>query len=63
MAVVGRVPGTEHFRNVERHQVETDPSILTIRVDESLYFANARYLEDYDLRPRRRAARRCGTSS
>jgi len=45
-AIVGRVPGTEHFRNVDRHQVETDQHILTLRVDESLYFANARYLED-----------------
>ncbi|QYK42911.1 MAG: sulfate permease [Paracoccaceae bacterium] len=45
-AVVGRVPGTEHFRNIKRHAVETDPAILTIRVDESLYFANARFLED-----------------
>nr|WP_267955353.1 sulfate permease [Halomonas ethanolica] len=45
-AVVGRVPGTEHFRNVERHQVETDPELAILRVDESLYFANSRYLED-----------------
>ncbi|MBS3849869.1 sulfate permease [Devosia sp. J2-20] len=45
-AVVGQVPGTEHFRNVKRHNVETTPSVLSIRVDESLYFANARYLED-----------------
>lgn len=45
-AIVGRVPGTEHFRNIDRHQVETDQHILTLRVDESLYFANARYLED-----------------
>ncbi|MEQ4540343.1 MAG: sulfate permease [Billgrantia sp.] len=45
-AVVGRVPGTEHFRNVERHQVETDPALAILRVDESLYFANSRYLED-----------------
>jgi sulfate permease, SulP family len=51
MAIVGRVPGTEHFRNIKRHAVETDPSVLTLRVDESLYFANARYLEDkvYDM--------------
>ncbi|OCW56446.1 SulP family inorganic anion transporter [Hoeflea olei] len=51
MAVVGRMPGTEHFRNVERYSVETDPAVLTVRVDESLYFANARYLEDrlYDM--------------
>ncbi|MGB3389031.1 MAG: sulfate permease [Pseudaminobacter sp.] len=46
MAIVGQVPGTEHFRNVERHQVLTDPRILSVRVDESLYFANSRYLED-----------------
>lgn len=45
-AVVGRVAGTEHFRNVERHQVETTPELLIIRVDESLYFPNARFLED-----------------
>ena len=51
MAIVGQVPGTEHFRNIRRHEVVTDPSILSLRMDESLYFANARYLEDriYDL--------------
>lgn len=47
MAVVGRIPGTEHFRNVKRHRVITQPHILTIRVDESLYFANTKYLEDH----------------
>jgi len=45
-AVVGQVPGTEHYRNVKRHKVETVPGVLSIRIDESLYFANARYLED-----------------
>ena len=51
MAVVGQVPGTEHYRNVLRHEVITQEAILTVRVDESLYFANARYLEDqiYDM--------------
>jgi SulP family sulfate permease len=51
MAIVGQVPGTEHFRNVLRHRVVTCPRVLSVRVDESLYFANARYLEDwiYDL--------------
>lgn len=50
-ALVGRVPGTEHFRNVERFDVEIDRRFITLRIDESLYFANARYLEDrvYDL--------------
>ncbi|MCO6383800.1 sulfate permease [Oceanicola sp. 502str15] len=49
IAEVGLVPGTQHFRNVLRHMVETSPRLLTIRIDESLYFANARYLEDYVL--------------
>lgn len=47
IAEVGLVPGTQHFRNIKRHAVLTDPSLLSIRVDESLYFANARFLEDY----------------
>ena len=46
VAVVGRVPGTEHFRSVDRHAVETFDNLLSIRVDESLYFANTRYLEE-----------------
>jgi SulP family sulfate permease len=46
MAIVGQVPETEHYRNVLRHDVLTDPTILTIRMDESLYFANTRFLED-----------------
>lgn len=51
VAIVGQVPGTEHYRNVRRHKVQTAPGIVTVRVDESLFFANARYLEDtvYDL--------------
>lgn len=46
VAVVGQVPGTEHFRNVKRHQVLTDERLLNLRIDESLTFMNARYLED-----------------
>ena len=46
VAVVGQIPGTTHFRNVKRHEVVTDPEILSLRVDESLYFPNARFLED-----------------
>lgn len=56
VAVVGQIPGTEHFRNVLRHDVNCSDKVLSVRVDESLYFANARNLEDqiYDavlLRP------------
>ena len=46
VAEVGLVPGTQHFRNIHRHDVQTDPGVLSLRVDESLYFVNARYLED-----------------
>ncbi|ETW14304.1 putative sulfate transporter [Roseivivax marinus] len=46
VAEVGLVPGTHHFRNIDRHDVHTDPRVLTLRIDESLYFVNARFLED-----------------
>ena len=46
IAEVGQVPGSEHFRNILRHDVITTPSVVALRVDESLYFANARFLED-----------------
>lgn len=46
IAVVGIIPGTEHFRNVERHDVLTSPRMLSLRVDGSLYFANAKFLEE-----------------
>jgi len=48
-AIVGRVPETEHFRNVDRHQVFTVPHILSIRIDEALTYLNARWLEEYVL--------------
>lgn len=48
-AIVGRVPESEHFRNVKRHKVFTDPRILTIRIDESLTYLNARWLEEFVL--------------
>lgn len=46
MAIVGRFPGTEHYRDEKRFNVETNPMVKTLRIDESLYYANARYLED-----------------
>ena len=45
-AIVGTVPDTEHYRNVNRHNVVTHENILSIRIDESLYFANAAFLEE-----------------
>ena len=49
IAEVGLVPGSQHFRNINRHKVFTVPEVVTVRVDESLYFANARFLEDHIL--------------
>jgi SulP family sulfate permease len=46
VAVIGQIPGTWHFRNVERHEAVTDPAILSLRVDASLYFPNARFIEE-----------------
>ena len=46
VAEVGIVPGTQHFRNIHRHKVVTDPALVTLRIDESLYFANASFLQD-----------------
>ena len=46
IAIVGRLPGTEHYRNVQRFAVETHPTILTVRIDENLFFANARVFEE-----------------
>jgi sulfate permease, SulP family len=43
-AEVGRLPGTEVFRNVKRFQVETLPDVLALRIDESLLFTNSRWL-------------------
>src|SRR3546814_4611718 len=48
-AIVGRVPVTEHFRNVRRHTVFTDPRVLTIRIDQRLTFLNAHWLEEFVL--------------
>ncbi|MCV6612941.1 MAG: sulfate permease [Amphritea sp.] len=47
IAVVGRVGDSQHFRNIERYDVTTDKHILAIRIDESLYFANTRFVEDF----------------
>lgn len=47
VAEIGRMPGGLGFRNVKRHAVETIPHVFAFRVDESLYFANAPFLESY----------------
>ncbi len=45
IAVIGRIPDSEHFRNVERHGVDTIPGVLLLRIDESLFFGNLAAVE------------------
>jgi SulP family sulfate permease len=45
IAVVGRVPGTQEFRNTKRHLVETEPHLLALRIDENIFFANSKAIE------------------
>ena len=45
--VVGRVGDTEHFRNVERYKVTTIPEVLALRIDQSVYFVNTRFIENF----------------
>ena len=47
IAVIGRIRGSEHFRNVERHEVDTLPGALFIRIDERLFFGNLSAVEEY----------------
>lgn len=44
--LLGRVPNSEHFRSVHRHEVETNAEVAAVRVDENLYFANANQVEN-----------------
>lgn len=47
IAVVGRLPNTEHYRNINRHQVETWSQLLLLRIDENLTYTNINYIEDF----------------
>jgi SulP family sulfate permease len=56
IAVLGRIAGTEHFRNVERYPAETRAGVLLLRVDAGLFFGNveavsARVEEELALQP------------
>jgi len=46
IAVLGRIPMTEQFRNVERYRTETLAHVLALRIDENLLFANAQAVEE-----------------
>ncbi len=47
IVVVGRLGETEHFRNVDRFETKTSDAVIAVRVDQSLYFVNHRYVESY----------------
>ena len=46
IAEIGRIEGTEHFRNVMRYDVECENCVAAIRFDERLHFLNAHRLEE-----------------
>jgi SulP family sulfate permease len=45
VAIVGRVGNSEHFRAARRFDVQTFAHVAAIRIDESLFFANANQIE------------------
>jgi SulP family sulfate permease len=48
IAEVGLVPGTEQFRELDRHpELEIWPQLLLLRLDESLFFGNVARFEEF----------------
>ncbi len=47
IAIIGRIPGTAHFRNIKRHRVENFENLLAIRIDEGLHFANVEAIDNF----------------
>jgi sulfate permease, SulP family len=47
IAIIGLVEGTQHFRNIQRHHVQTAPHILSLRIDENLNFMNSQHLKGF----------------
>ncbi len=46
-AVMGRLPGTKTYRNIERNpEAVTRSDLIILRVDAALYFANVSYFKD-----------------
>lgn len=46
MAELGRLPGTDAWRNRLRYEVELDPRALVVRVDGPLFYASAQAVRD-----------------
>jgi len=48
LAELGKIPGQEEYRNVDRFDhLETSPEISIIRIDAPIYFANLNFIKDY----------------
>ena len=46
-AVLGRLPGTHHYRNIKQYpDAEQYDGIVLIRVDAPIYFANSQHVRD-----------------
>jgi sulfate permease, SulP family len=45
-AELGRVRGTDRYRNTARYPTVVDPRAVLLRVDGPLYFANAKFVDD-----------------
>jgi SulP family sulfate permease len=46
IAVLGRIAGSEHFRNIQRHNAQTHPQIVMLRIDSGMFFGNAELIND-----------------
>jgi SulP family sulfate permease len=46
IAVLGRIAGSEHFRNIERYPAETRPDLLALRIDANLFFGNVEAVQE-----------------
>lgn len=47
ISILGQVPGTTHYRNVNRYKGATETQhTLIVRFDDQLYFANCNYFKD-----------------
>lgn len=48
LAVLGKLPGTQYYRNIKRFQeAEQSDQVLIIRFDDQLYFGNAAYFKEH----------------
>ncbi|WP_372744744.1 SulP family inorganic anion transporter [Lutibacter sp.] len=48
IAILGKIPNTHFYRNIKRFEglLEVNPSILIVRFDAQLFFANVQYFKD-----------------